>query len=311
MSFKLTVLGSNSAVPLENRNPTSQLLNVNERFFLIDCGENTQVQLRNNGLSFQRIHHIFISHLHGDHYYGLIGLINSMHLLGRKKELHIYAHEPLKEIINLQLQAASVDLSFPLFFHALSYESEAILYQDDVITVSNIILDHTINCSGFIFTEKKYKRKIDKIKIEKYGIHHDHYLSLMNGENYNFEGVEIENNRLTKKPKNFHSYAFCSDTIFLPELAKKLKNVDVLYHETTFANGLEERAIETGHSTTAQAAKIANLSHVKLLITGHYSRRYIDLNILLDETKDVFTNSILSYSGMSIDFNTIYPRNNI
>jgi len=311
MSFKLTILGSNSAVPLKNRNPSSQLLNVNERFFLIDCGENTQVQLRKNGLSFQRIHHVFISHLHGDHYYGLIGLINSMHLLGRKKELHIYAHEPLKEIINLQLHAASIDLSFPLFFHTLSYESESILYQDDVITVSNIILDHTIKCSGFIFTEKKYKRKIDKSKIEKYSIHHDHYVSLMNGENYSFEGVIIANEKLTKKPKDFHSYAFCSDTIFLPHLAEKLKKVDVLYHETTFANGLESRASETGHSTTAQAAKIAKLSKMKLLITGHYSRRYIDLNILLDETKEIFSNSMLSYSGMSIDFNTIYQRNNI
>jgi|TARA_B110000240_G_scaffold198176_1_gene257026 ribonuclease Z len=306
MSFKLTILGSNSAVPLKNRNPTSQLLNVNERFFLIDCGENTQVQLRKHGLSFQRIHHIFISHLHGDHYYGLIGLINSMHLLGRKKELHIHAHEPLKEIINLHLQAASIDLSFPLFFHTIPYQSETILYQDDVITISNILLDHTIKCSGFIFKEKKYKRKIDKVKIEKYAIHHDHYLPLMNGENYNFEGVEIENEKLTKKPEHFHSYAFCSDTRFLPNLSKQLKKIDVLYHESTFANGLETRANETGHSTTGQAASIAKLAKVKLLITGHYSRRYIDLNILLNETKDIFSNSMLSYSGMSIDFNTIY-----
>jgi ribonuclease Z len=147
MSFKLTILGSNSAVPLIDRNPTSQLLNVNERFFLIDCGENTQVKLRKYGLSFQRIHHIFISHLHGDHYFGLIGLITSMHLLGRKKELHIYAHEQLKEIINIQLLASNTDLSFPLFFHNLSADSEAILYEDDLITISNFLLDHTLNCS--------------------------------------------------------------------------------------------------------------------------------------------------------------------
>ena len=167
MSFKLTILGSNSAVPLVERNPTSQLLNVNERFFLIDCGENTQVQLRKYGLSFQRIHHIFISHLHGDHYFGLIGLITSMHLLGRKKELHIYAHEQLKEIINIQLSASNTDLSFPLFFHNLSTNSENILFEDDLITISNFLLDHTLNCSGFIFKEKKYKRRLDRKKIEQ------------------------------------------------------------------------------------------------------------------------------------------------
>ena len=306
MSFKLTILGSNSAVPLIDRNPTSQLLNVNERFFLIDCGENTQVQLRKYGLSFQRIHHIFISHLHGDHYFGLIGLITSMHLLGRKKELHIYAHEQLKEIINIQLLASNTDLSFPLFFHNLSANSEAVLYEDDLITISNFLLDHTLNCSGFIFKEKKYKRRLDRKKIEKFNIHYNFFTSLMKGRDYNKDDVRIKNSELTRNPEFFHSYAFCSDTSFSKEIISKVKNVDVLYHETTFAKDVLERALETGHSTTHQAAQIAKRAKVKLLITGHYSQRYADLNVLLDETKEVFGNSILSYSGMTFDFNTLY-----
>jgi ribonuclease Z len=305
MSFKLTILGSNSAVPLIDRNPTSQLLNVNERFFLIDCGENTQVQLRKYGLSFQRIHHIFISHLHGDHYFGLIGLITSMHLLGRKKELHIYAHEQLKEIINIQLLASNTDLRFPLFFHNLSANSEAILYEDDLITISNFLLDHTLNCSGFIFKEKKYKRRLDRKKIEQFNIHYDFFTSLMKGRDYNKDDVRIKNSELTRDPEFFHSYAFCSDTSFSKEIISKVENIDVLYHETTFAKDVLERAKETGHSTTHEAAQIAKRAKVKLLITGHYSQRYNDLNVLLDETKEVFQNSILSYSGMTFDFNTL------
>ena len=306
MSFKLTILGSNSAVPLIDRNPTSQLLNVNERFFLIDCGENTQVQLRKYGLSFQRIHHIFISHLHGDHYFGLIGLITSMHLLGRKKELHLYAHEQLKEIINIQLSASNTDLSFPLFFHNLSTNSEAILFEDDLITISNFLLDHTLNCSGFIFKEKKYKRRLDRKKIEYFNIHYNFFTSLMKGRDYIKDDVMIKNSELTRDPEFFHSYAFCSDTSFSKEIISRVKNIDVLYHETTFAKDVLERARETGHSTTHQAGQIAKRAKAKLLITGHYSQRYTDLSILLEETKEVFQNSMLSYSGMTFDFNTLY-----
>ena len=167
MSFKLTILGCNSAVPTVERHPTAQLLNANERFFLIDCGEGTQVQLRKYQLSFQRINHIFISHLHGDHYFGLIGLINSMHLLGRNKDLHIYAHQELKAIIDLQLAASKTELNYPLFFHPIPEDNEQILFEDELISVRNVLLNHTLKCSGFIFQEKKSKRKISKEKIEK------------------------------------------------------------------------------------------------------------------------------------------------
>ena len=160
MSFKLTILGCSSAIPTINRNPTAQLLNVNERFFLIDCGEGTQVQLRRYQLSFQRINHIFISHLHGDHYFGLIGLLSSMHLLGRNKELHIYAHEELKKIIDLQLNASNTELNYPLFFHILPQDEETILLEDNNVKVVNIILVHSIKCSGFLFEDKRTPRKI-------------------------------------------------------------------------------------------------------------------------------------------------------
>ena len=170
MSFKLTILGCDSAIPTVDKQQTAQLLNVNERFFLIDCGENTQVQLRKYQLSFLRISHILISHLHGDHYYGLIGLITSMHLLGRKKELHVYAHEPLKEIINFQLSASNTSLNYPLFFHVLSNNEENILFKDDNVEISNFLLDHTIPCSGFLFKEISSKRKIVNEKIDEYKI---------------------------------------------------------------------------------------------------------------------------------------------
>ena len=168
MSFKLTILGCNSAVPTVERHPTAQLLNANERFFLIDCGEGTQVRLKEYKINFQRINHIFISHLHGDHYFGLIGLISSMHLLGRNKDLHIYAHQELKAIIDSQLLASNTELNYPLFFHPISDTNEQVLYEDDKICISNVILNHTIKCSGFIFKEKKSKRKIGILIYLKY-----------------------------------------------------------------------------------------------------------------------------------------------
>lgn len=305
MSFNVTILGSNSAIPTIERHPTAQLLNVNERFFLIDCGEGTQVQLRKYQLNFQRIHHIFISHLHGDHYFGLIGLITSMHLLGRKKELHIYAHKELKEIIDLQLESSNTDLNYPLFIHFLPDE-ETILLEDDNIKVSNLILDHSIKCSGFLFEEKRPPRKVIKSEIDKHNIPFEKINSLQNGADWiNTKGDIISNNNLTFANKLPYRYAFCSDTRYNESLIKKIKGVDLLYHETTFMNDLEERAEKTGHSTTIQAAGIAKKAEVKRLLIGHYSQRYKQLECLLEETREEFPNSYLSYSGLVVDFNEI------
>ena len=303
MSFRLTVLGSSSAVPSVDRHPTAQLLNVNERFFLIDCGEGTQVQLRRYELNFQRINHIFISHLHGDHYFGLIGLISSMHLLGRNKDLHIFAHKELKEIIDLQLQASNTDLNYPLFFHTLPEDNELIIHEDDNIKVSNLILDHTIKCSGFLFEEKRELRKVIKSRIVKYNVPINKINSLKDGSDWiNPIGKVIKNNLLTTKNSKPNKYAFCSDTRFNKQLINKIKEVDLLYYETTFMADLEERAHKTGHSTTLQAAKTAKAAKVKKLLIGHYSKRYKDTTVLLVETKKLFSNSLLSKAGLLLDF---------
>ena len=306
MSFKLTILGCDSAIPTINKQQTAQLLNVNERFFLIDCGENTQVQLRKYQLSFQRINHVFISHLHGDHYYGLIGLITSMHLLGRKKELHIYAHVALKEIINIQLSASNTILNYPLFFHEIPNDDEIVLYSDQNIEIKNILLDHTIDCSGFIFKEKKYKRKIIKEKLDEFKIPFEEISNLRKGKDLLLkDGRKILNHEVTKEGDSPKSYAYCSDTRFFSSIISKIKNVDLLYHETTFCDEHFDIAQKTGHSTTIQAAKIAKKAKAKRLIIGHYSKRYSDLNELLNESRSVFENSFLSREGDVLDFDTI------
>ena len=304
MPFKLTILGCDSAIPTVDKQQTAQLLNINEHFFLIDCGENTQVQLRKYQLSFQRISHILISHLHGDHYYGLIGLITSMHLLGRNKGLHIYAHEDLKEIINVQLSASNTNLNYPLFFHVLPKDEEKILFKDDNVEISNFLLDHTIDCSGFLFKEISTKRKIIKEKIEEYKIPNDKIDAIKDGAHYVNENNQIiDNIELTSVISNLHSYAYCSDTRFSSRIIPIISNVDVLYHEATFSEELATRAIETGHSTTKEAANIAKEANVKNLLIGHYSKRYKDLNILLEESKQYFNNSFLTKEGDVFDFN--------
>ena len=307
MSFKLTILGCNSAVPSVERHPTAQLLNANERFFLIDCGEGTQVRLRHYQLNFQRINHIFISHLHGDHYFGLIGLICSMHLLGRNKDLHIYAHQQLKAIINLQLLASNTELNYPLFFHPISEDNDQVLYEDEKISISNVILDHTIKCSGFIFKEKKSKRKIIKDKIEQFNIPFDKYNGIKEGADWIADSGEvIKNKEITVENTPVHSYAFCTDTIYNEGLIEKIKGIDLLYHEATFKKDLADRAKETGHSTTYEAATIAKKSAVKNLLIGHFSKRYKNLDELLVESKVEFKNTYLAESGLVLDFNNLF-----
>jgi ribonuclease Z len=307
MAFKLTVLGCNSAIPTVERHPTAQLLNANERFFLIDCGEGTQVQLRKYQLSYQRIGHIFISHLHGDHYFGLIGLISSMHLLGRNKDLHIYAHQQLKAIIDLQLAASNTELNFPLFFHSIADDKEQLLFEDEAISVRNVLLNHSLKCSGFIFQEKKSRRKILKDKVEKYNIPFEKYNAIKDGSDWlDGSGNMIVNNEITIENTSAHSYAFCTDTMYNEALIKKIKGVDLLYHEATFKKELSERAKETGHSTTFDAATIAKKAEVKNLLIGHFSQRYRNLDELLIETKEIFQNTYLAESGLTLDFNKVF-----
>jgi len=211
--FSITILGSNSAIPTIKRNPTSQLINHNERFFLIDCAEGTQLQLRRNRIKIQRIHHIFISHLHGDHFFGLIGLISTMHLLGRNKELHIYAPSPLEEILDVQLKASQTDLVYPLIFHPINPDKNAVIYEDDRLTISTIPLDHHIPTCGFLFNEKQGKRKLKKEVIESFNIPVKEFSNLKNGADFiDSNGEVIKNSALTEDPFPVRSYAYCSDT---------------------------------------------------------------------------------------------------
>jgi len=229
-----------------------------------------------------------------------------MHLLGRNKDLHIYAHHELKAIIDLQLSASNTELNYPLFFHPISETDEQVLYEDEKITINNVILNHTIKCSGFIFKEKKSKRKIIKDRIEKYNIPFDKYNGIKEGTDWIADSGEvIKNKEITVESTPVHSFAFCTDTIYNESLIEKIKGIDLLYHEATFKKDLAVRAKETGHSTTYDAATIAKKSGVKNLLIGHFSQRYKSLDELLIEAKAIFKNTHLAESGLVLDFNKL------
>lgn len=297
-TFELTILGSSSATPTAKRNPTAQLLNIAERFFLIDCGEATQIQLRKFKIRFQRINHIFISHLHGDHYLGLMGLLSSLHLLGRKNAIHIYSPVGLREVIELQLKVSDAVLHYEIHWKELDTEKSEIIFEDKLLTVETIILNHRIPCCGFIFREKPRPFSIDKEKAMHYGAPLSQMMSVKNGEDAVLEdGTVVANHLVTKGRKKSRSYAFCSDTRFDDRLIQQVKNVDLLYHEATFMNDMLERAKQTYHSTALEAGKFARLAKVSKLIIGHFSVRYIDLNPLLEEARIEFSETHLGEEG--------------
>lgn len=306
MSFKLTILGCNSAIPIPGRNPTSQVLNTDNQAFLIDCGEGTQKELIKNNIKHQMISHIFISHLHGDHYFGLIGLLTTMHLMGRHKEVHIYAHKELKSIIDIQLSTSNTELRYPLFFHSIPINEEKVLFEDNNIIIHSLILEHRIACSGFLFRQKKVDKNIIKKKLIEYNIPINEIIKIKSGSDFQLEdGTIIPNSQLTITSKPLHSYCYCSDTKYVDSNINSIKDVTVLYHETTFMRDLQEKANETGHSTTLDAANMAIKSNVKVLIIGHYSSRYKDLDELLLETKKYFANTYLALDGTTFDFDRI------
>jgi len=265
---------------------------------LIDCAEGTQLQLRRNRIKVQRINHIFISHLHGDHFFGLIGLISTMHLLGRKKELHIYAPEPLEEILNIQLKASQTELVYQLFFHPISPDLNEIIYEDEKLTISTIPLDHRIPTCGFLFKEKIGKRKLKKDIISSLNIPVNEFTKIKSGEDYvDKKGKVIKNSELSDDPYPIRSYAFCSDTGFLESIIPIVNEANVLYHEATFTQDKVEVAREKFHSTAMDAATIALKANVKKLIIGHFSTRYESSEPLLDEARSVFKNSEAASDG--------------
>jgi ribonuclease Z len=293
----LTILGNNSAVPAFGRNPTAQVLQTQEESFLIDCGEGTQMQMTKYKIRRAKISRIFISHLHGDHYFGLIGLLTSMSLLGRTQELHLYAPPELEGIINRQFEVASGVLSFNLYFHPIT--EECLLVDDKTISVSCFQVKHRITCWGFLFKEKKKLRGIDIDRVKAYEIPRSFYIKLQQGEDYvTKKGTIIPNAEVTHAAPAAKSYAYSADTIYDESIIEKIKGVDLLYHESTYLKAYEERALAHFHSTTVQAATIAQKAGVKKLILGHFSSKYETLEEFIIEASAVFQNTELALEGV-------------
>ncbi len=298
MRFDVTILGSSSATPIYNRNPTSQALNINERIYLIDCGEGTQQQMLRFDVKPGKIDHIFISHLHGDHYLGLIGLLSSMHLNGRKKPMQLFGPPDLKKIIDLHFEYSWTTLNYEIHFHPLQADCSQIILDNPDITVETIILNHRIPCTGFRFKQKKPLLKLDAAQLENYQVGRNQFFKLKQGADFITEyGEIIPNDAITIKPEDPKSYAYCSDTLAGNQYLPQIQNVDLLYHEATFMHDLLPRAQETHHTTALQAGEIALKAHVKKLLIGHFSARYKSLEGLLEEARTVFPQTELAIEG--------------
>lgn len=298
MSFKLTILGSSGALPAYGRFPSSQFLNIQNHHFLIDCGEGTQLQLVHYAIPIHKIGHIFISHLHGDHYLGLTGLIFSMHLQRRESDLHLYSFRGLDEILLAQLKHSKSVLNFKIVFHRLVEGKAETIFEDDFVNVTTIPLDHKIPTSGFLFREKPKEVRIDKSKLKE-GIQLQHILRLKKGEDVLDENGKLlyRNRDYTLSPKPSFSYAYCSDTQPAEKIIEQIHDIDLLYHEATFMEQEREKAFDTKHSTASGAARVAKLSQVRKLIIGHFSARYKDLSGLLDEARQIFPETFLAKEG--------------
>ncbi|MDA9015168.1 ribonuclease Z [Flavobacteriaceae bacterium] len=293
--MKLTILGCHSATPREHKHTTSQLLEVKGNLFLIDCGEGTQMQLRKSKIKFSRIQHVFISHLHGDHFYGLIGLISTFRLLGRTAPLTIYGPKGIKEIITLQLKLAKSWTDYELHFKELESTVPEFLFEDEHIKVTTLPLEHRVYTNGFLFSTKSEKRKINSEAIADLDLKPFHFTQLQNGFSIELEnGKTFENEKLTHPPEPQKQYAYCSDTVYNEALVSEVKGVDLLYHESTFLEQHKELAKKTKHSTAKEAATIAQKAAVKQLMLGHYSNRYGDKNEFVKEASAIFENVILS-----------------
>lgn len=302
MTFSVTVLGSSSAMPTSSRFPSAHVLNAHERLFLIDCAEGTQIQLRRFRVKFAKINHIFISHLHGDHTLGLIGLISSFNLLGREADLHIYAHKELEKNLQYNINFFVDSLNFKIVFHPLVHNKHVIIYEDSKIIVESFPLKHRVPSMGFIFREKQGLPNIKKELIEKYGLTLAEITCIKNGSDLTTsDGLTIQNSELTYYSSEPRSYAYCSDTMYSEKLIGFVKNVDLLYHEATFTSGDITLAKQTGHSTSAQAATIALKSGAKKLIIGHFSSRYKRISELEDEAKSIFVNTCAVNDGDVFD----------
>ncbi|SFZ91956.1 ribonuclease Z [Flaviramulus basaltis] len=302
--MKLSILGCYSATPRTLNNTTSQVLEINNHMFLIDCGEGTQVQLRKHKIKFNRIKHIFISHLHGDHFFGLVGLISTFRLLTRETDLHVYGPKGIKEVVTLQMKLADSWTNYNLFFHELTSDKSELIFEDDKVEVHTIPLNHRVYTNGYLFKEKEGERSLNVLAAEKANIDIAYYRKLKQGfDVVNENGETIKNATVTKAGKKPKSYAFCSDTMYKEDIIPIIESTDVLYHESTFLDKHAHLAVKTKHSTAKEAACIAKKANAGTLLLGHYSTRYDDLNAFKKEAQEVFKNVELCDDGKVFEFN--------
>jgi ribonuclease Z len=298
MKFSVTILGSSAAVPTRRRNPTAQLLNIRGRLVLIDCAEGTQLQLTRFNVPIQKISQVFISHMHGDHYYGLIGLISKFHLLGREKRLELYGPPGLINIIELNLGESKTKLNYPLEFHPLSFGTSEVIYSDKLFETTTVPLQHSVPTNGFVFREQPRLRNIKKEFAGREGLTYADIRSIKRGRDYTDpSGKHFRNEEITHDPSRSRSYAYLTDTVFDPSVVPYIKDVDLLYHEATFADDHLEAAAAKLHSTARQAAIIAREARVKKLILGHFSARYGDASLLVDQARQEFSESYAIEDG--------------
>lgn len=296
--MKLTILGCHSATPRWDANPTSQVLEIKGHIFLIDCAEGTQVQLRRFNVKFSRIKHVFISHLHGDHFFGLVGLISTFRLLGREADLHIHGPKGIKEAITLQLKLGKSWTNYNLYFHELDKNVPELIFEDDKVSVTTIPLNHRIYTNGFLFREKINERKLNIEAVKEANVSMSYYTKIKQGfDVINEAGVLIDNKKITLEPTPSKSYAFCSDTVYFPQIVPQIKNVTALYHEATFLNEHQHLCERTKHSTAREAAMIAKEANVEKLILGHYSGRYENYESFKKEAQEVFAGVELAKDG--------------
>ena len=299
--FEVNILGCGSALPTTRHFASSQVVNIREKLFMVDCGEGAQLQLRRSKLKFSRLNHIFISHLHGDHCFGLMGLISTFGLLGRTATLHIYAHKELEKLLAPQLEFFCKGMSYSVEFHAIDPTKAAVIYDDRSVTISTIPLKHRIPTCGFLFQEKQTPNHIIRDMVDFYKIPVFELNRIKNGEDYvTPDGTVVPNHRLTTPSDPARSYAYCSDTICLKNIIPLIKGVNLLFHEGTFAQADAARAKETFHTTAMQAAEIARDAEVKQLLIGHFSARYEDESILLKEAQSIYPNTLLAKENLNI-----------
>lgn len=300
--FRVTILGCGSALPTMRHLGSSQLLEIRNKVFILDCSEAFQLQLRRCGMNFQRVEHIFISHLHGDHCFGLMGFISTIGLLGRTKPLHIYGPDGISSIFRPQIDFFCPGLEYDVIFHDLNANLHSLIYEDRSLTVHTLPLNHRTSCCGYIFREKVGQRHIISDAIEKYGIPRSQINNIKSGMDLALaDGSIIPNDLMTTPPNRVRSYAYCSDTRYKPSLSQYIDGVDALYHEATYCEESKDLAEKYFHSTALEAAQMAKSSHVGKLIIGHYSSRYTDEHVLLDEAQSVFPNTILADELLKIN----------